>query len=152
MPISVDQCVEFLQNIGRATTSPRLRGALQSWTDRAKQSLGELMRREVSPDGTSYAPLSPITVERKGHNQILFETGELRESVEGSGSGHIETVSETGVRLGTSHEKQGSPVAMKLHYGDGNIPARPFVGVTEEMVDDATESVADEAMRQIAGF
>lgn len=139
-----------MDDVADAVGAPDLTSALTKWTDEAKAELGQMMDQQVSPNGSPYAPLSPVTIKRKGHAKALYETGALTASVVGSGSGHVELINKDSVTLGTGHEKKGRPVASILHHGQGNIPARPFIGVTDNMADRAAELVADDLLSQIA--
>lgn len=148
MALTIDEAMDFVDDVADVVSNPRLRSELQEWTEDTKQELSDMMHGQKSPDGTPYAPLSPVTVKRKGHAKALFETGALHESVKGAGSGHIERVTHHEVTLGTNHEKKGRPVASILHYGAGRIPGRPFVGVTHKMADNAAKLVADGLINQ----
>lgn len=139
----------FLAGVAAVTDDPQAEDALQQWATEAKEELGNLMDQEQAPDGPRHAPLAASTVAKKGHDRILWEFGDLRESVAGTGSGHIEDVSPNSVVLGTEHEKKGAPVASYLQRGTSRMPARPFIGATENMGDRAAELVGDAILRQI---
>lgn len=140
---------QFLDGVAGVCDAPQCHDALQQWATEAKDELGQWMDQEQAPDGAAHAPLAASTVARKGFSRILYEYGDLRESVAGTGDGHIEEVGPASVVLGTEHQKKGKPVAGFLQGGTSRMPARPFVGATEKMGDRAAELVSDSLMQQI---
>lgn len=150
MELTLERGLDFVGAVGRVCQTPKAKPALEKWSEDAKKELGAMMVAQVSPDGTPYRPLSPVTIALKGHDRALYETGAMEASLIGSGDGHIEDVTNDSVTLGTAHEKRGRPVAAIHQFGEGRIPARPFVGVNEDMVDDAAELVAGEIIQQIS--
>lgn len=127
---------------------------LEDWSDRAQGKLGQYMQQSKSPDGKPYAPLSPKTIAKR-ENKLgppLINLGDLFLSLVGEGEGSIRMVGAMSVTLGTGHHKFNEesgkyvPVAVIQHFGarndDGSvIPPRPFVGVSEEMADEAVEII-----------
>ncbi|MNR33059.1 Phage virion morphogenesis family protein [compost metagenome] len=99
-------------------------------------STDERFRAQVSPDGTSWAPLSPATLARKKGNRILRESGTLQDTLRGQVGGnelHFGTdrpygaVHQFGQPKGKSGTtRRGSPIPW------GNIPARPYLGLSAE--------------------
>ena len=89
-----------------------------------KQTIKERFDREQSPDGTKWKALAPATVKHRmrrnksGYMKILQDTGELRRSVT--------------YEAGQSYVRIGSNLkyARTHQFGRGNIPARPFLGIT----------------------
>ncbi|WP_437187856.1 phage virion morphogenesis protein [Planctomicrobium sp. SH668] len=150
--MSPEEAIVFLSQVETCCRDPHVRPALQAWADEAKATLGDMMHAQVSPDGTPYAPLSPVTVEKKGHHKALFDTEAMYRSVVGSGGGHIEDVQDASVVLGTAHQKHGQNIAAVHQNGAGRIPARPFIGVSEQMADDAATRIADDLISQIELF
>ncbi len=104
----------------------------------------EYFNREAGPDGP-WAPLSPATVKAKGFDTILIETNRMRSSLLFSGNDHIEDISQAGLTWGTS-----DPKAAFHQDGTEKIPARPFVGASEETVDKIAEVIADAAAELIS--
>jgi len=109
------------------------------------QSTRQRFRDMRAPDGTPWAPLSPLYVKRKKKNKdlILVLDGYLRDSI------HYE-VEPDELRLGTNRvyaaaQQFGMPkgYAGKTKTGKpipwGDIPARPFLGLSD---DDRTEVLA----------
>ena len=139
----------FLDGMVGVAANPQCQDALQTWCGEAKEELGDWMKQEQAPDGPAHAPLAASTVAKKGHSRILFEFGDLLDSVAGSGPGHIEEVTGNSAVLGTEHEKKGAPVASYLQHGTSRMPARPFIGATEKMGDRAAELVGESILEQI---
>lgn len=101
----------------------------------------------TGPNGEGWKPLSPVTVEKKGHDQPLVETNAMRTSLLQEGHpDHIGGTSHRGLVLGTSDEK-----ASIHQHGTKRIPARPFVGLTETRVDAAVHRLADDLVEMLKG-
>jgi phage gpG-like protein len=111
----------------------------------------EFFRGEHAPDGTPWAALADSTVRRKGHDTILRETGRLWGSVAADEPPHAlrELIDEQltkGFLFGTDH-----PAARLHDQGTKHMPARPFLGFTEQRKDEITRMVLDEAVRVMTG-
>lgn len=141
---------KYLGRIVSLTVSPRMSSAINQWLQILAGELGKGFLSSRSPTGETWQPLK--RKRPKGHNQgsrPLIDFGELLSSVVSTGDGHIEEVHEAAAVFGTDvdyarHHQWGAPRA--------NIPARPFLGVSEEMADELAETVADELMSQIEGL
>ena len=89
-----------------------------------KQTIKERFDKEQAPDGTKWKPLSPARIKQRmkrhktGNMKILQDVGELRRSVKYEAG-------QTYVRIGSNLK-----YARTHQFGRGNIPARPFLGVT----------------------
>ena len=122
----------------------KLRRPIRKWLDYAAGTLGQYMVQSRSPDGTRYPPLK--RPRPPGHNQQsgpLIDFGDMLRSLIADGTDHIEQVTNTTGTIGTRDEK-----AAKHQYGI-NVTHRPFVGVNDEMADEAAELIADEVMDQL---
>lgn len=90
-----------------------------------KQTINERFEKEQTPEGTKWKPLSPARVRqrlkkhKKGHMKILQDMGELRKSV-------TYEAGENYVRIGSNLK-----YAATHQFGRSNIPARPYLGITE---------------------
>lgn len=144
----------FFEGLAAMFAEPDLHSSMDEWGARAKLRLGAMMKDQKSPNGVPYAALAPATIRRKGHDVILFETGALFESVNSNGSGAILETTPTTCSVGSNHQKNGVDVAARLHYGDSsrNLPARPFIGLNDQMIVDAVELIADDVISQIAAI
>lgn len=100
--------------------------------------------------GAAWAPLSPVTVRKKGHATILVDKNKLKASLVGpTGDSIRDVVSENGMgglAFGTSVEYAGFHVT-----GTRNMPARPPVGISEKTIDGVMNEVADHTVAAITG-
>lgn len=100
------------------------------------QSTDERFRRKVAPDGTPWAPLSPVTLARKKGAGILREKGTLQDTVR-------KQVTSTELAFGTDRpygavhqfgQKKGA--SGKTSKGRpipwGDIPAREYLGLSAD--------------------
>ena len=89
------------------------------------RTIKECFDKEQSPDGQKWQPLSPARVKQRmkkhktGSMKILQDTGELRRSVRYEATNQRVAIGSKLVYAAT-HQ-----------FGRGNIPARPFLAVTE---------------------
>lgn len=74
--------------------------------------------------GNTVVPDSPLTVKRKGHAKVFFETGELYRSV----LMNVVSNDEREIFIGDTR----GYIASWLHYGTKRMPARPFFGISNE--------------------
>ncbi len=123
----------------------------------AARSIGELLLRttrkrfdtQSSPDGVPWAPLSESTLKRKKHNRdkVLTERGYLRGGLNyRSGRDYVEIGSDriyaSTHQFGAGKGAFGSTGSGKpIPFGD--IPARPFLGVSDEDAVDIQGEIAD---------
>lgn len=97
-----------------------------------------ILRTKKGPDGVAWQELSGLTEEIKGHGKILFHTGALARSIE------VQEVNRDGFTIAAT-----APYAPFMQYGvqrtkgwvkkpngryakPGPIPARPFMGFSDE--------------------
>lgn len=103
---------------------------------------------EAGPAG-AWKPLSPRTIEKKGHDQILFETGRLRESL---AARTPESIREIGGDIGRSIRiKFGTirPFAGLHQRGSLRIPRRVHVGMRVEEAKAIRNRVAAAVVRHL---
>lgn len=139
--------------------------ALQAWLRRSIQNLshpadalaeiGEILVKSTqqrfatqsAPDGGAWEPNSPVTRARKTNPHILTEHGYLGDTIhaqmEGAtavlvGSNRVyAAVQQFGQKKGASGTtRRGAPIPW------GDIPARPFLGVSDEDRRDIEETLA----------
>lgn len=113
-----------------------LRTPLLDVAEYLHQSTDARTRRQVAPDGTPWAPLSPVTLARKrSGGKILRETGALLDTLRHQVVGdelHFGTdrlygaVQQLGQKKGASGAAGGRPIPW------GDIPARPYLGLSTE--------------------
>jgi phage gpG-like protein len=100
---------------------------------------------QSSPSGEGWAALSPVTVKKKGHSVILFETGALRDSLTSIGTANnISTVAERGSLFGTSDEK-----SLFHTLGTAKMPKREHVGTNDDAVDDLADAVGNHIVESL---
>jgi phage gpG-like protein len=113
---------------------------------------------QTGPDGNSWPKNAPRTIKRKGHSRVLrgipnegFRlsrslTQRLRHSTEDA---IRETIQE---RDGAAYLGFGTtrPYHAVQQEGNGKIPARPHLGMTEKHVDGAVTRCVDYALANLA--
>lgn len=109
----------------------------------SQQSIAEYEAKmfggEFDANLDTWARLAKSTIKKKGHDQILVETGALRDSlVSVAGPGNVHEIMSRQMRFGTE-----VGYAMFHQYGTSRMPARPPVGMSEETLDKLVNSVAD---------
>lgn len=127
-----------------------------AWTDWGTGELAELatvhdgyFQADAGPDGVAWPALSPVTVARKGHGDILEDTLALRNSLADVAAGIREVVDEPagiGITFGTD-----VPHSIYHDQPSGNRPARRHVGVNEEHTTGVAERAADHAVESLKG-
>lgn len=102
----------------------------------------------AGPDGTPWAPLKPYTIQKKGHSIILRETWELMNSLTGLSATSVRSTTPTMLEFGTNR-----PWAWVNQDGDqrGRIPARPFVGMSDQGMTDVVDLMADAVVQMMFG-
>ncbi len=101
---------------------------------------------ETDSSGNPWAPLAPSTVARKGHDIILVETGAMRASLVGQTGDSIRDAGADFATFGTSDEK-----AAFHQEGTRNMPARPPVGASDELLDEIAGIIGDAYIAQLSG-
>ena len=170
--IKEDEIVAALDRLSRAMTdmSPAMAEVADFWSEATQ----ERMREGKSPDGAAFAPRSQSTLDAYAKRGLtpgphpLWLSGEMRESLHsGSGSDFAEIGSSAiqaavmqfgaaqgafGARIGRTRPSEKRPQAQDFFMTIpwGNIPARPFLGISqsdrtgiEEIVSEWLERVRD---------
>ncbi len=104
----------------------------------------DYFRNEHGPDGSAWPPLAPSTIARKGHDRILFDSGDLESQLVDDGAG-IREVTHRGLIYGTD-----------LFYSifhqepqEGGLPRREHVGMDDELLQVVVDSVADHTVESL---
>jgi len=99
-----------------------------------------------SPDGAPWAGWKrPPSAKRGGPaSKLLRNTDVLMASLAGKGQGHIESVMSASMVWGTA-----VGYAAYHQYGTRTIPARPFIGVTDAMLEKIDQIVLDYLLRTL---
>lgn len=128
-----------------ANITPALRSIGESLVDSTRRRFGA----QASPDGQRWAPLRPATLARKRRNRdkVLTERGYLRRYIQYRVSPNAVEIGSTRIysathQFGASRgqfgtTKTGSPIPW------GEIPARPFLGLSERDQDVVTTALLD---------
>jgi phage virion morphogenesis protein len=95
-----------------------------------RSTQNRILRTKTSPDGERWEALRDVTVNLKGHDRILFETGELSKSI------RVDEVTHHGFMI-TSTAKHASYMQEGIKRTRGmiknkTVPARPFMGFSDE--------------------
>lgn len=99
-----------------------------------RSTQNRILRSKTSPEGDRWARLSELTTSLKGHDQPLFHSGRLAESIK------VKNVSNRGVTIYSSAPYAGYMQSgvrkVKGKYRSKKpapqIPARPFMGFSQE--------------------
>lgn len=101
----------------------------------------------AGPTGEAWAPLSPVTIKKKGHGIILRETYELEASLIGSSTTSIRRTTDKELEFGTSREWAW------IHQNGGvKMPQREFLGINDDGMEKVLDVVADAAVRMMFGI
>jgi phage gpG-like protein len=91
-------------------------------------------------------------VKGDGH-ALLQDTGALMRAATGTGPGKVLDVTPRTLSTGVDKSEQlgGIPGAGVHQFGYRNIPARPYLGASEERLDKVEELIADRGLEMIDG-
>lgn len=99
--------------------------------DAVREASMDAFKREASPEGAKWPPLSPATIRRRRGgpvHRILQDTGALRQSIVKRLEGNRSVIVGARVEYAPFHQ-----------FGTKRMPARPFLGVSpatrEEIMD-----------------
>jgi len=108
---------------------------------------------ERDENGTPWEPLSPWTVDQKGHDIRLFEFGELRDSLAHTTGLSVRNVRKESdgytLEFGTHHRH-----SYVNHFGGPSswghtIPPRPHVGISEDTTNKFMNKLADDMVKRL---
>jgi phage virion morphogenesis protein len=108
----------------------------EALSESTKQRFGTL----IGPDGRRWPDNSPVTIERKGRNQPLTGEGTLGEQI------HAQLLGDDTLAVGSNMvyaamQQFGGTKAEFPHLW-GDIPARPFLGVSDDDKDEILNIIA----------
>lgn len=130
------------RELDRLQASVRLLATGTQDTSTLMPRIGEYMQRstqdrfksQTGPDGDRWEVLKPRTLERKKHNRdkILTQSGYLRHHIHDqvTAPGRVEVFSDR-------------VYAATHQFGRGNIPARPFLGISRRDTEEIGAIVRD---------
>jgi phage virion morphogenesis protein len=110
-----------------------------------KRSTQNRFRTRKGPDGEYWEALSDVTIALKGHDRPLFQSGELLGSInvsEASNDGFMITADAPYASYMQRGVKQVRG-AFKSRRPQPQIPARPFMGFSDENVRRITKMLRD---------
>jgi len=106
----------------------------------------ERFDHEEAPDGTPWAPLSPVTVKRKGHARIL--KGEVLALSRQFNSYADANQLEWGSIMEYAAMQQFGGSKSEFPHLWGDIPARPFLGLSAEDEDEVLTTLREHLERE----
>ena len=146
---SIEDFGSLIEQIGEDLVEHSFEEPLTEFAKELEESHANFFATSTAPNGQAWLPLAPATIARKGHDTILVETTAMRESLRLGAGDNVLDVGTTGgghsyLSFGTSDWKAG------FHqFGTSRIPARPFVGMTDEQPTQLAEIIADEAVESM---
>lgn len=128
--------------------------------DQLAESAMERIAKEVTPEGASFAPRSPATLERYkrrklSYGGILHRSGDMRSDIfHGYGTDFAEVgsnaIQAAAMQFGQARGASGTTSrGGPIPWGD--IPARPFLGVSDEDTVAISEIVGEAIGRALTG-
>lgn len=107
--------------------------------------------RGASPDGVPWLPLKHPRARSKGQDKPLRDTGLLMASYSAQGQHHVQE--STGATLVWGSNLDYAPAHQYGAEGPGGaiIPARPHVGVTDDLLEGIELIILDEAELALSG-
>lgn len=110
-----------------------------------RSTVNRVLRSKTSPEGERWAALSDVTAELKGHDQPLFESGDLAAGIE------VEDVSNDGFVLSADAEyasyMQNGVKRVRGSFTsrrpEPQIPPRPFMGFSDENIRRISRMIRD---------
>ncbi|HQQ70763.1 MAG TPA: phage virion morphogenesis protein [Alicycliphilus sp.] len=129
---SLRQRLQVMAGLDTSTLLPRLGEYLLTSTQ-------DRFSSQTDPEGSPWEALKPRTIKRKKYNaaKILTERGFLRKNL------RYQVLNKTTVQVGSNLE-----YAATHQYGRGNIPARPFLGLSPQDHQEIRTIIADWAAEQ----
>ncbi len=145
---AVERAITELLNKGEDLTAP-MKSIGEEMINRTQQRF----RDKEAPDGTPWAPNSPVTEARKGHGRVLEgESNELARLFSYSASSDgvewgslmvYAAMMNFGAKRGEFGEGRYKTKAGTFPIPWGNIPGREFVGLSDDDEDEVLAILAD---------
>jgi phage gpG-like protein len=110
-----------------------------------RSTVNRILRSKTSPEGERWEALSDVTIALKGHDRSLFASGELAAGI------YVEEITPDGFVIAAdsdhaSYMQNGVAVvkgAFKSKRPMPQIPARPFMGFSDENVRRISKMIRD---------
>jgi phage gpG-like protein len=147
LELTLDELAAWLHERGQALPRLSFRGAWPAVSLYLASEAMQCFHGGHSPDGVPWLPLVRPSAKRGGASaKPLRNTDHLMASVAAKGDGHLENGSDTSFVWGTNVS-----YAPYHQFGTGRIPARPFLGVNDRMLETIGAILAEHATRQVMG-
>ena len=140
------QVLKALETLSKASASPR--PALLAIGEDLVKSTKNRFNESRGPDGKAWAPNSPATLKRKRGTKPLVGEGILRDTISYAEGGNILTIFSpmeyaATQQFGAIKEQYGRGKTRNFPIPWGNIPARPFLGISNDDEKMIIETVSD---------
>jgi phage virion morphogenesis protein len=133
---AIERAIQELINKGDDLTAP-MKSIGEEMINRTQQRF----RDKEAPDGTPWAPNSPVTEKRKGHGRVL--EGESKQlAKQFSYSASSEGVEWGSLMVYAAMQNYGGTKAEFPHLW-GDIPSREFIGLNDDDEDEVLGILAD---------
>lgn len=132
----VERAIQDLINKGNDLTAP-MKSIGEEMVNRTQQRF----RDKEAPDGSAWAPNSPVTKKRKGHGRVL--EGESKElAKQFSYNPSIDSVEWGSLMVYAAMQNYGGTKADFPHLW-GDIPGREYIGLNDDDGDEVLGILAD---------
>lgn len=128
-----------LQNLQHAVSD--LSPALKEIGEVLVESTKQRFESGMGPDGSQWPDNSAVTIDRKGRNKPLVDEGTLMESIRKELVGNNTLEIGTGLGYGAMQQFGGTKAEFPFLWGD--IPARPFLGLSDADREEILKIVED---------
>lgn len=130
--------LQALERLAKAAANPR--PALLSIGEDLVKSTKNRFNESRGPDGKAWAPNSPATLKRKRGSKPLIGEGILRDQIGYAEGGNVLSVFST---MEYAAMQQFGGKKSKFPHLWGDIPARPFLGISDADEQMIVETVSD---------
>lgn len=103
--------------------------------DSLDTEIGKSFESERDPYGKAWKRLAPVTVRRKGHDRILFESGAMFAETRAQASG---------ATIGFIGPDHGPPHQVDRDWNGRHVPARPVIPNEAALPKDWQQAISDD--------
>ncbi len=134
-----------LQDLQRATgdLSPAFRAIGEQLTESTKQRFSS----GTGPDGQKWADNSQVTIDRKGRNKPLVDSGTLMAQIKDEIIGNNTLEISSTMEYSAMQQFGGTKDEFSHLWGD--IPARPFLGISSDDESSILSTIEDHILKVI---
>lgn len=131
-------CKQRLENADYTET-------LEPFEEEIAQQQVDLFANECDSSLVGWAQSKPSTTARQSQESILVESGRLKVSLtEIGGPGNVNESNSRGLMFGSNVE-----YSFFHQLGTSRMPARPPVGLSEQLIDELANTIADSAVQKL---